>query len=121
MTRGARSALAIALILVGAITATSHAVARPSGGHVWVIYPLGDSITLGRSGVTHELPPSINRTPGGYRSVLDALLLKHKVAHQFVGTSDLNDAPTLHKRQQQWHEGHSGYRIEQVTADLDGI
>jgi lysophospholipase L1-like esterase len=122
MTGVLRTAVALALALVGAFTTTSHAMPHAkSSGRVWVIYPLGDSITVGRSGLSHKLPPSVNRTPGGYRSILDAFLIKQDIGHQFVGSSKLNDAPTLHERQQQWHEGHGGYRIEQETANLDGI
>jgi lysophospholipase L1-like esterase len=103
------SALGIAvLVLAGvAVPAASDAASAPLR-----IYPLGDSITYGMS--------PRNAAPGGYRSVLDVALTQASVAHQFVGTSTANPSVTLTRRGQAAHDGHIGFRIDQVDADLDG-
>jgi hypothetical protein len=77
------------------------------------IYPLGDSITVGVA------PPQ--PTPGGYRSFLDEALAEAGVAHHFVGSTTANPSTTLTAADLEHHDGHSGYRIEQVDLDLDGV
>jgi lysophospholipase L1-like esterase len=99
--------------LVVALTATLLAP-RVSGdaAPVWRIYPLGDSITYGSS--------TPRDTPGGYRGPLDQLLLRGEVAHRFIGVQSGNATPVLAAEGQDHHDGHPGYRIDQVTADLAG-
>jgi lysophospholipase L1-like esterase len=103
------AALVSALLLVAlGLAAPSNAAPAPLR-----IYPLGDSITYGMS-------PK-NAAPGGYRGVLDVALTQAAVPHLFVGTSVANATATLNRRNQAHHDGHIGYRIEQVDADLDGL
>jgi lysophospholipase L1-like esterase len=66
------------------------------------ILPLGDSITDGYS------------TPGGYRIKLDQDFGGNV---QFLG-SQTNGPSTLPDKH---NEGHSGYRIDQIDGDLNGI
>ena len=114
--RGRFFVLAAAL---GALTAPVAAqVGAPAMGAlspapVLRVWPLGDSITLGAS--------SPSWVPGGYRAPLDEILASAKVAHQFVGTTVLNSSPTLDTDGEAWHDGHGGYRIDQVLSDLDGV
>jgi lysophospholipase L1-like esterase len=77
------------------------------------VYPLGDSITFGWT----PDPGS----PGGYRTFLDAALTHADVPHLLVGSSTANATTTLSMNGQAHHDGHNGYRIEQVDADLDGL
>src|SRR5580698_3173227 len=72
------------------------------------VMPLGDSITAGLTVIqgTHTLN-------GGYRRRLESLLDSNHVAFDFVGSqSDPDDVPNTRKH----HEGHSGWRIQ----DIDG-
>ncbi|HET6794031.1 MAG TPA: GDSL-type esterase/lipase family protein [Acidimicrobiales bacterium] len=104
--------LAIGALLVGAGPLGRSAVAA-AGPAVW---PLGDSVTLGLSAGGPG-----NYSPGGYRAILDSYLNQDGVAHDFVGSSTLNSTPTLTSEGQNHHDGHSGYRIDQDAADLDGV
>jgi lysophospholipase L1-like esterase len=89
--------------------------ANPLGPQVW---PLGDSITYGLSPVGAS---SVNgQTPGGYRAPLDAALTQDGFAHLFVGTMTLNATPVLTTEGENHHDGHPGYRIDQIAADLSG-
>jgi lysophospholipase L1-like esterase len=83
---------------------------QPGAPRIW---PLGDSITLGASWPTWS--------PGGYRTGLDQILTHDGVLHTFVGTSTFNSSLSLDADGQVWHDGHAGYRIDQVMTDLDGI
>ena len=80
------------------------------------IMPLGDSITDGYKSVQG----------GGYRAPLADSLTKAGVSFAFIGsTGDSGSAgggasPTLQAASQQQHEGHSGYRIDQITNNLSG-
>jgi lysophospholipase L1-like esterase len=94
--------LAIAFALAGLATATSPAAAESNGGVR--VMPLGDSITEGtqvpggyRIGLWQRL------TAGGYRVDL--------VGSQFNGPAALGDHD---------HEGHPGWRIDQVDANIAG-
>lgn len=90
----------------GAVTASP--VARSAR-----IWPLGDSITYGASWP--------RPTPGGYRTALDQILTREDFSHRFVGTWRLNSSPTLDADGEAAHDGHSGYRVDQVARDLDGL
>lgn len=91
-------------------------------GTVPQIWPLGDSITYGLSGAaTVAGMTAEGTTPGGYRATLDSQLIRDGAAHHFVGTSTANATPVLTQEGQNRHDGHPGYRIDQVAADLDGV
>ena len=70
------------------------------------ITPMGDSITQGNSN-------------GGYRAPLYTLLSNGGYTTQFVGTSNANPGslPTSPVNQT-YHEGHSGWRIDQIDSIL---
>lgn len=72
------------------------------------IMPLGDSITHG--GVV----------PGGYRTQLCNRLTEAESSFQFVGSAFDNPATALTNDGQTHHEGHCGYRIDQIDANLYG-
>ncbi len=80
------------------------------------IMPMGDSITWGYKSVNG----------GGYRAPLAGLLTNAGVSFALVGnTGDSGSAgdgtsPALQAASQQQHEGHSGYRIDQLTNNLGG-
>ena len=77
------------------------------------IWPLGDSITLGTS--------TPQNFPGGYRTALDQILRQSGIGHHFVGMTRDNSSPTLDVDDQARHDGHGGYRIDQIRHDLDGL
>ena len=74
------------------------------------ILPLGDSITDGLGG-----------TGGGYRARLHLLLNNAGDAFNFVGSATNNSTPALINSGQHYHEGHSGYRIDQIEGNLTGL
>ena len=74
------------------------------------ILPLGDSITDGVGG-----------TGGGYRARLHLLLNNAGDAFNFVGSATNNSTPALINSGQHYHEGHSGYRIDQIEGNLTGL
>jgi lysophospholipase L1-like esterase len=115
----ARLAAVVPLIVLAAMASPSRA-ATPLSSHVLRIYPLGDSITVGVTGVDNNLGLEAI-SPGGYRAPLDSMLSGDDIWHQFVGTSQLNHTPNMSMRGQQWHDGHGGYRIDQVMTDLTGV
>ena len=69
------------------------------------IMPLGDSITLGT-------------TAGGYRAPLYASLTNLGYSVDYVGTQTGNGAASLPDSD---HEGHSGWRISQLSATIVGF
>jgi len=73
------------------------------------VMPLGDSITEGWA-----FPASI---PGGYRLPLYQLMTGNGYQIDFVGTLTVNSAPALPYPN---HEGHGGYRIDQITSGFPG-
>ena len=74
------------------------------------ILPLGDSITDGLGG-----------TGGGYRARLHLLLNNAGDSFNFVGSATNNSTPALINSGQHYHEGHSGYRIDQIEGNLTGL
>ena len=74
------------------------------------ILPLGDSITNGPGG-----------TGGGYRARLHLLLNNAGDSFNFVGSATNNSTPALINSGQHYHEGHSGYRIDQIEGNLTGL
>ena len=72
------------------------------------IMPLGASITSGSGG-----------TDGGYRDRLYTDLHDAGFSFTFVGTSTENPSRLLSQVGQTHHEGHPGYRIDQIANNLD--
>ena len=99
----------VGLVLLGSAALVRPGPAAASGA---TIMPLGDSITFG------ETAPEAN-TPGGYRGYLAQDLTADGVAWTYVGSSEDN-APLGADPGRYRHEGHPGFRIDQVAADLDG-
>jgi lysophospholipase L1-like esterase len=94
--------LAAALTLVGAVTQAGAATAESNGGVR--IMPLGDSITEG------------TQVPGGYRIGLWQRLSAGGYRDDFVGTQ-FNGPAALGDHD---HEGHPGWRIDQIDANIAG-
>jgi lysophospholipase L1-like esterase len=80
------------------------------GTAIGEIMPLGDSITEGYAG-----------TGGGYRDRLYFLLSNAADLFNFVGVLTNNSSGTLSANGQDHHEGHSGYRIDQLKGNLTGL
>jgi lysophospholipase L1-like esterase len=94
--------LAVALTAVGTTTAAGPAGAESNGGVR--VMPLGDSITEG------------TQVPGGYRTGLWQRMAAggyrvDYVGSQFNGPGGLGDHD---------HEGHPGWRIDQIDANIAG-
>jgi hypothetical protein len=105
----AMKSLATYLIATGLavfLTPAQHAPARTAVGE---ILPLGDSITDGEAG-----------TGGGYRARLHLLLNNSGDAFNLVGSATNNSTAALTASGQHHHEGHSGYRIDQIQGNLTG-
>lgn len=98
-------ATAAAAILATAAALTFHVdpAAAESNGGVRVM-PLGDSITEG------------TQVPGGYRIGLWQRLATNRYTVDFVGTQ-FNGSSTLGDHD---HEGHPGWRIDQIDANITG-
>ncbi|HSS95664.1 MAG TPA: GDSL-type esterase/lipase family protein [Terriglobales bacterium] len=96
-------AMMLALFLIPSYQASSAAA-------LGEILPLGDSITDGLGG-----------TGGGYRARLFLLLNNAGDLFRLVGSSTTNSTATLSANGQNHHEGHSGYRIDQIEGNLTGF
>jgi lysophospholipase L1-like esterase len=94
--------LAAGLTLVGTVTQTGVAAAESNGGVR--VMPLGDSITEG------------TQVPGGYRTGLWQRLSGAGYRADFVGTQ-FNGPAALGDHD---HEGHPGWRIDQIDANITG-
>jgi len=92
--------------------AAPPALPRWLAGSTVKIWPLGDSITFGASA---------QPAPGGYRTSLDQMLTRAGIDHQFVGSWTANSSPTLDLEKENRHDGHGGYRVDQIRRDLDGV
>ena len=108
--------VAAMLLLMIVQTSSGPARAAPSSpapsSPAATIMPLGDSITYGQSA------PQTS-TPGGYRGYLAQDLSGAGTAWSYVGSSE--DNPPLGAEALRYrHEGHPGYRVDQVAAGLDG-
>src|SRR6187551_3033003 len=95
-------ALAAALTLAGTLTPTGAARAESNGGVR--VMPLGDSITEG------------TQVPGGYRIGLWQRMAAAGYRVDFVG-SQANGPAALGDHD---HEGHPGWRIDQIDANITG-
>jgi lysophospholipase L1-like esterase len=117
--------LAVATAVLGACATAPVALASPhavGAHHAAVrIWPLGDSITWGWDPVSSDPYVPVQLSPGGYRSYLDQALRAGGVPHRFVGTTGQNATVMLNKEGEALHDGHNGYRIDQIAADLDGL
>src|SRR6266487_3353076 len=96
------AALTAALTAVGVATSAGPASAESNGGVR--VMPLGDSITDGI------------QVPGGYRIRLRQRMVAAGFRVDYVGTlfngpSNLGDHD---------HEGHPGWRIDQIDASITG-
>ena len=80
------------------------------GTAVGEILPLGDSITDGVAG-----------TGGGYRARLHLLLSNAGDLFNIIGSATNNSTASLTASGQHYHEGHSGYRIDQIEGNLTGL
>lgn len=87
--------------LLGGACGSGSGLDMGSGSGV-AIMPLGASITDGYN------------VPGGYRIELEDTLAAHGVRVDFVGSLE-NGPSELEDRD---HEGHIGYRIDQITASV---
>ncbi len=76
------------------------------------IMPLGDSITRGLI-----IPPP-GFIPGGYRTRLYQRLIREWQPVEFVGSAD--DNPDPDRLPSPHHEGHGGFRIDEIQAGIDG-
>lgn len=72
------------------------------------VMPLGDSITYGYNG-----------SNAGYRSTLYGMLQPLAPTFQYVGTS--TERPGFLPPNQQHHEGHSSYAVQDLSNNLDGL
>lgn len=92
--------------------ASYEPVAPPTGTGPVKIMALGDSITLG----WNYYPGTSNPPPGGYRTLLWQRLVQQDGKNvDFVGS--LSSGPNTLGDQD--HEGHSGWRIDQIRANID--
>jgi lysophospholipase L1-like esterase len=97
--------LVVALLVAGAALAGAPADAAPVTGRPLKIMPLGDSITWGVG----------SSTTSSYRADLwRQLVVGAGLAVDFVGSGQSGSLPDND------NEGHSGWRIEQITASIDG-
>jgi lysophospholipase L1-like esterase len=94
----------LAVALLAAATLTTRAGASPGGPPVRIM-PLGDSITYGVG----------SSTASSYRAALWDRLVGHAgYAVDFVGSQRSGALPDTD------NEGHSGWRIDQIAANVDG-
>ncbi|MEV4328837.1 SGNH hydrolase, partial [Microbispora rosea] len=91
-------------LLAVTVVATAPAVARAESNGGVRVMPLGDSITEG------------TQVPGGYRIGLWQRLAAGRYTIDFVG-SQYNGPGSLGDHD---HEGHPGWRIDQIDANING-
>ncbi|XVQ89400.1 lectin [Microbispora siamensis] len=94
--------LAVVVAVAGTLMGTGAALAESNGGVR--VMPLGDSITEG------------TQVPGGYRIGLWQRLAAGRYTIDFVG-SQYNGPASLGDHD---HEGHPGWRIDQIDANITG-
>jgi lysophospholipase L1-like esterase len=90
------------------VTAALLGAACPQSGQAQNILPLGDSITDGY------------QVPGGYRTELYKDLTNAGAVFSFMGSQTDNPSAVLTAGGQIHHEGHSGYRTDQIYNNLLG-
>lgn len=114
--------------VAAALALAATTVALPPAHAAGVrVYPLGDSITWGttwraqKPGAVPAGDPSyLLPFPGGYRFPLTTRLTASGLTHELVGTSTENSNPALDALGQNRHNGHRGYRVDEIAAALDG-
>ena len=107
LTRTPRSAIVLVTAALAVVIAAAPAMTAGSSGAATAataIMPLGDSITDGYG------------IPGGYRIDLEDDLLAAGLRPNFVGSVQNGPAQLADKD----HEGHSGWRIDQIHAAVAG-
>lgn len=110
----ALAGVAAGLLPATASPSSTPAASKPSPRSATLrIWPLGDSITLG-----YSVPQN---SPGGYRAPLDQILSQSRIGHRFLGMASGNSSPTLDVSGQAHHDGHGGYRVDEIRRDLDGV
>jgi lysophospholipase L1-like esterase len=97
-------AMVLAVMAAGAVTVMRASPARAESNGGVRVMPLGDSITDGE------------QIPGGYRIGLWQRLVASNDAVDFVG-SQSNGPASLGDHD---HEGHPGWRIDQIDANIVG-
>ncbi|MEV0155467.1 RICIN domain-containing protein [Micromonospora sp. NPDC050686] len=102
MARWLAAGAATAVMVAGLVAPASPAGAESNGGTR--VMPLGDSITEG------------TQVPGGYRIGLWQRLANGRYTTDFVG-SQYNGPASLGDHD---HEGHPGWRIDQIDANIVG-
>lgn len=100
--RNAIAALAVVLLAIGVSMVAGPDVRLAAGARPIRIMALGDSITLGAG----------SSTGAGYRGELERRLARYHV--DFVGSQHSGALPDPD------HEGHPGWRIDQLAAAVDG-
>ena len=103
-TRGRLGALAAAATVVAILSALVAACGSVGATSPLPIMPLGDSITDGFN------------IPGGYRIDLEDDLIAAGLPPDFLGTLQNGPAALADRN----HEGHSGWRIDEIHASVDG-
>ena len=93
---------------------SEHQLVINSGATMGNIMPLGDSITYGNA--FGKFNPAV---PGGYRTQLYKDLTAVGHTFRFVGTETANPSPELTAAGQVHHEGHGGWLIGPINAELD--
>lgn len=81
-----------------------------------VIYPVGDSITHGRTRFLRLPTTQDGDTPGGYRLPLYTRLTSAGYTVKYVGSSTQNDAPGL--KGQTAHDGWSGWKVDDTQYSI---
>ncbi len=76
------------------------------------VMPLGDSIT-------HGMGAGPSQIPGGYRDSLATLYANTGYSFLFVGSHQGNPSPSLTSTGQTSHEGHTGWRIDQIQSSIN--
>ena len=109
MTLRPRTLLSLPLAAALGLLAALARATPPPEVRIW---PLGDSITHGYTAPVE--------TPGGYRGFLLSALAARGYRVRFVGASTTDPSPALDAAGQSHHDGHSGFRIEQITNNLAG-
>jgi lysophospholipase L1-like esterase len=99
-----RRLLVLSLLLLGVLVAPGRADAAVTARPIRIM-PLGDSITAGVG----------SPTSSSYRAPLyDRLVRQAGYAIDFVGSQQSGSLPDTD------NEGHSGWRIDQIAANIDG-
>lgn len=93
------------------IIVASIIIAIYSTANALTIMPMGDSITVGIDFQTNA--------QGGYRDPLQTGLNAVGISFNFMGVATNKTTPALTAAGNQFHNGYSGYRIDQLTANLD--